>query len=101
MIQIDEVGPVNLNLYGVIGAGIKKDLTYKYKHMKKDLTFKIKDLFTVEQIDYSDGVIRYNIKGKDQDGTSFSCGVYSEMETIIEMLVLMGKISRPTVYVSK
>lgn len=68
---------------------------------KKDFTYKTQqDLFTVEEVIYSDGVIRYNINGKDENGT-FSEGLFNDIDLIIAILVKIGKISKPAVYLSK
>lgn len=62
-------------------------------------TYKKRDLFTVEEVTYNDGVVLFNIKGKNEDGV-FSSGLYKDMDLIIQILELIGKIELKNVYIS-
>lgn len=65
---------------------------------KKNLTYKTKDIFTVEEISYSDGMIRYNVKGKDKHGT-FDVGPFNDIDLLIEVMEQIGKIKTKAIYV--
>jgi len=46
---------------------------------------------------YPDGTIAYIVENHDEHGEG-SVGMLTQMEVLIELLVLMGKIDRPNVY---
>jgi len=65
----------------------------------KKLEYEKKTIATIVEVAYSDGKIRYDLEGiGGKEG--HTCGLFNEIDLFIELLVLMGKISRPTVYVS-
>ncbi len=66
------------------------------KKTKKTVSdYKKYDILTIEQIDYADGGIGYCVKNEN-----WSSGVHSEAEVLIEVLIAMGKITRPRVFVT-
>jgi len=68
---------------------------------QREVTYKKNELFTVEEVVYSDGITRYNITHKNEEGFKCSSGMYNDIDLLIEILERIGKISTPRVYVSK
>jgi hypothetical protein len=60
---------------------------------KKEITYKSRDLFTVGEIAYSDGVVLYTIKGELPDKTNWSSGLHNSTDLIVQVLIAIGKIS--------
>lgn len=72
--------------------------------MEEEITYKHTDLFTITEVKYSDGLIRYEINSKrNKDGSfSSSAGMYNDIDLMVEILMRIGKIGKDTkVYVSK
>ena len=65
--------------------------------MKKDYESKI--ICSIEEISYPDCAIRYNLKGKDEQG-KWSEGLYNEVELIAHILEKIGKIKISKVFIS-
>ncbi len=63
------------------------------------MDYKKRKICTIEELVYSDGTIRYNIEGSDEEGT-WSEGLYNEVELLVHILVKIGKISLPVVFTS-
>ena len=63
--------------------------------MKKDYTKK--KLFVVNEFTYNDGITRYEI----EDGDSSTSGMYDDIDLLIEILRLIGKIELKSVTISR
>lgn len=66
--------------------------------MKKEITYKKKNLFTVVEVEYSDNTILFEIEGIYEDGVTFSSGMYTLEDLIVQLLVLTGKIDHCRTY---
>lgn len=68
------------------------------KQEKNEVTYKCRNIATIEEVVYSDGITLYNLI--TDDGNS-SEGLFNQTEIIIHLLVAMGKMSRPKTYIFK
>ncbi len=70
------------------------------KKVKKEVSYKKRDVCTIVEVEYSDGETLYELEGKDENGT-WSGGMYNQIDLMIQILVAMGKISQPKVFIFK
>lgn len=56
------------------------------------MSYKKETLFTLNAIHYDDGQTLYTLGNEREDGTSWSSGMFNEIDLVIEVLKQIGKI---------
>lgn len=63
----------------------------------KEITYKKKTLFSVVEVEYSDGTILFDLEGEDEHGT-WSSGLYNLEDLLVQILFKTGKVKETTTY---
>lgn len=66
--------------------------------MNKDITYKKKNILTIVEVDYSDNTLLFELEGIDEDGTTWSSGMYNLEDLLVNILFKVGKIKETTTY---